>query len=137
MTLEVRAPTGAFLEASIKGDRVEARGVASTTTNTNKFTGTAGADLGQVLADTGNLVAGNWRFLILLQCNLTIDVDIERRDVADGASLQTIRVTLPADAPVTLELSIDGILANESVRVTLQTEITTSEIVNSVIQGLV
>ena len=137
MTVEVRSPTGAFLDASIQGDRVQARGIAATITNTDKFTGTAGADIGQVLADSGNLVAGNWHFLILLQCNLAIDVDIERRDAGDANALQTIRVTLPADAPVVLELRVDGILANESVRATLQTEIAATEIVNSVIQGLV
>ncbi len=137
MTVELRSVAGAFLEAVIKGDNVSTVGVTPTKTDTKNTVGSAGVEIDTVQADTGDLAAGNWRFLVLMQATIAVDIDIERRDAGDANALQTIRVSVPQDTPVVVDLRIDGILANESVRCVLRTEIVSPEEVNTSIQGLV
>ncbi len=137
MTVELRSGSGAFLEATVRGGRLSSSEVAATATDANNIVGSAGAEIDTTLADTGNLVAGNWHFLVLMQATIAVDIDIERRDAGDANALQTIRVTLPVNEPIVVDLRVEGILANESLRCVLRTEIASPEEVNTVIQGLV
>ncbi len=137
MTVELRSDAGAFLEAIIRGDRASTVGVAATAFNADNLVGTAGVELDATLADTGDLVAGNWRFLVLMQSSIAVDIDIERMDVAGSVALQTIRVSVPLNTPVVVDLRVEGVLANESLRCVLRTEIASPEEVNTSIQGLV
>ena len=137
MTVELRSVEGAFLEATIRGDRLSTVGITSTVTKVDNLEGTAGVELGTTLVDTGNLVAGNWRFLVLMQSNVAVDIDIERRNVADDAALQTLRVSVPENTPIVVDLRIEGLLANESLLCVLRTEIVSPAEVNTSIQGLV
>lgn len=137
MTVELLSDDGAFLEASIRGDRVSTVGIVATVFNADNLVGTAGVELGNILANTGNLVAGNWRFLILLQSSIAVDIDIQRVSVGGSSILQTIRVSVPLDTPVVLDLHVEGVIANEQLRCILRTEIVSPDEVNTSIQGLV
>lgn len=145
MTIELNAASGGLLTALVEGPgdaagdetRFEAGVRNVEIANFNSLAGTAGVELGNVLADTGSISpGGDFEFHILAHANIAVTLHIERRDVADGAALQTLQLVLIANEPASVVFTVKDILGNQSVRITLQTEIVSPNVVNTAIRML-
>jgi len=87
------------------------------------FSGTAGVDLPQILADSGAIAeVGIYDFHIFMTCQAALDVAIEHRDAANTSTLESLVISVPANDPRYIKLRVRTGAVSERLRLTLQTE---------------
>ncbi len=140
MTVELNAASGGLLSALVEGPTDAAGGETRFTADVrnpeaadfNHQVGTAGVELGNVLADSGDLSpGGDFEFHIVANASVAVTLHVERRNVADDAILQTIQLALIVNEPATLVFTVKDLLNNQNVRITLQTELALNDIVDT------
>jgi len=139
VSLNIIQSSGALLSVTIVDDEVKVAAEDVDVAIFNSLDGTAGVELGNVLADSGQLAAATkWDFTILADVvgATAVTLAIERRDAANTSTLQEIRVTLTLDEPLLLRLMVSNIIKDERIRITLQTEIAVGDTVNTTIRGI-